>query len=176
MTGDPTTRTFTIDKNIVNWALAGPYALTVTPILRDDTILTGSKAIYSLTLVDPCKNPTITPSALGPLTYELDGSGTVQATYPEFIVTPSYCLKGYQIDIPARVESAVVTADASTRTFTIDKNAEHSPLAGTYNLNVTPILRDDTLATNSKAIYSLTLTVPFTFRASFIPDFTYYNG
>ena len=103
VTGDPDTRTFSIDKDIVNLALAGQYDLTVTPILIDGTILTGSKAIYSLTLLDPCANPTITPSALGPLSYDLDGSGTVQATFPGFAVTPSYCIKGYTLGIPGAI-------------------------------------------------------------------------
>ena len=85
---------FTIKSMDFNLLGTNPK-IKVTPVNRDGTVLTTYETEYDLIFVDPCPSATITPSMLGPLFYDLDGSGTVQATFPEFGVTPSYCIKGY---------------------------------------------------------------------------------
>ena len=126
----------------------------------DNIPLTLYETLYTVLFMDQCNNPTITPSALGPLSYDLDTSGIVQATFPEFAVTPSYCIKGYTLGIPGSIQTTVVTGDPDTRTFSIDKDNINWALADSYDLTATPILRDDTILTGSKAIYSLTLIDP----------------
>ena len=123
--------------------MADTYPVTVTPAGPDNIALTP--VVYMVELIDPCSNVVITASELAPLTYVLDGSGIASATVPAFTVDPPYCLKEYQIDIPAAIEKKVVTGDATSLTIATDLAISNQALAGSYSFTVTPVLRDGTV-------------------------------